>query len=304
MAGRAVVIDTNILPVYGGLDGPLWLSVRKLCEVANVDVIIPELVVHESANLRRTRYAVASTDFLSKYSEVSKYVELEPVYVPDAEEVSEVWSAELRAVFSVREIDTEDAVEALEREALRRRPARNGRGARDSAIWLMVLRLAAAYDAVFFVSANTADFGAGKRGGLHPDLASEEASARGRIEYLTDIRQLIETLATRTKVDSIDLVGLAELLRLDVRQNLVAIADAGKGFAGIESTPIDAIVFEGARILQGYLVDDRTLALVEVSGHLELEASEPVGFLSRAWIDVNPLDGSPIAGEIYDAFPS
>ena len=67
------------------------------------------------------------------------------------------------------------AEEALRREAHRLRPAREGKGARDVAIWLSVKAAheAAGNDGILLTQ-NTKDFGSpGNPRMLHPDLAAE-----------------------------------------------------------------------------------------------------------------------------------
>src|SRR5438309_4321921 len=131
---NAVLLDTSTLPGWRGLDGPLWLSVRKLSEVASMAIYIPDLVVHESINLRVEKFTEAATEFVDAYNKIEKFFDIDPIYVPDVSEVGDKWEAELRAAFKVIDVDGADAAEALLREARRTRPARRGRGGRDSAI--------------------------------------------------------------------------------------------------------------------------------------------------------------------------
>jgi len=56
----AAVFDTNVLPLSRGLSSVLWLSIRKLCVVRNLRMVVPELVVLESVNLRREKYKEAN----------------------------------------------------------------------------------------------------------------------------------------------------------------------------------------------------------------------------------------------------
>lgn len=299
----AIVIDTNVLPVWRGLNGPLWLSVRKLCELAGIDMIVPELVVYESVNLRSTAYVRAATSFVDTFSEIEKFFDIEPIYVPNEAEIRELWDAELREVFTVIPIDGGDAIEALTREATRTRPAREGRGGRDSAVWLTVTRLAKEGRSILFVSKNTKDFGVRKTNDLHPSLEDEASGLSGSINYFTSIHGVVDALATKVQRPAVKSEDLGPVLGFDFRQLALAnMAEAG-GDRGISASELSSenLRVTDLEIKNAYSVADRNLVLVMGKGVLSVgDWADALGvrFLFSAWLDFDPDDGSVITGEV------
>lgn len=299
----ALVLDTNVLPVWRGLDGPLWLSVRKMCELAEIDLIIPEIVVHESVNLRSETYAQAATRFVDAFGEIEQFFEIEPIYVPDESEIRESWEAELRDVFTVVPIAGADAVEALRREATRTRPARDGRGSRDSAVWLTVARLAADGRVVLFVSKNTKDFGVRKTSELHPELAAEAASHPGDVQYFTSIYAVVDELATKIDAPAVAPDDLGPVLGFDFRQLALASATEDERYPEISATELisEYLRVTDLEVKNAYAVGERNLVLV--MGHASLPVGDPsdgyeLAFSFSAWLDFNPDDGAVVAGEV------
>lgn len=292
---RAALVDTSVLPVYGGLDGPLWLSVRKLAEHAQVELLMPDLAVRESVNLRRIKYEAASANFLGAYTSLEKYADVQPIYIPAPDEVLASWEDELREVFKIIPLDGADAVAALEREAHRVPPAREGRGARDSAIWLTALRLAGCYETLFFLSANTADFGVRKTTDLHPDLAVEVANASLPIVFLTGAEPFIGRLAATATIEPPDATVLAGVLQLDLHQALVHANDSlNQPLLDPDTLPLEAIHLTRAEVRRGFDVEDLRLALVDLHGHVDVVRSAQVEFNAKAWVELDR--GGYVAG--------
>lgn len=299
----AVLLDTSALPVWRGLDGPLWLSVRKLCEVSDIAVYLPELVIHESVNLRIERFAEAAAEFVDAYNRIEKFFDVDPIYVPDVEEVSHTWEGELRAAFRVLDLDGADAVDALRREARRTRPARRGRGGRDSAIWMTTLRLAATHDNVYFVSSNTADFAAGKGGKLHPALAAEAAESSARVSYVTSIHGLIERLAAEVGSPVLESASVAQVLNSELRERVLGASAGDERYRDIAAADL---TLEGVRIVdvrakKAYAIGERNLALVMGSGALTIgqpDDQRSVDFTFTAWLEFGSGDASILTGEV------
>src|SRR5262249_44757297 len=112
-----------------------------------------EIVLAEAVNARGEAADTAIQKLQEAINQASKIMSLEPIYLPDRSEVVSAWQQELESAFRVIPVNGEHAVEALKREAARRRPAREGKGGRDSAIWLGVLEEASSSDVpVHFVS--------------------------------------------------------------------------------------------------------------------------------------------------------
>lgn len=285
---EGVVFDTNTLPQYGGLDGPLWMSIAKLCRLRSATVYLPELVLHEALNLRRNRAEVAHAKFIAAQSELSKLFPIEPVYVPDVNDIVDAWEDELRGAFVIVPLDGADAAEALKREALRIRPAREGRGARDSGIWLAALRCATDHDAVFFVSGNTADFGVRRTTELHPDLA-EEATAAG-VQYLTSIHALLDHLAAKSEVPELSLEVLTDATRAELTDALLRDGSPLSEQFEPEEARLAATIFSSVKPQRAYLVDDGTLVLATATVDLTSDTLA-ISIDVTLWLTLNNTTG-------------
>lgn len=300
---EALVLDTAALPVWRGLDGPLWLSVRKLCELSGTEMIIPELVVQESVNKRAENYAQVATRFVDAFSELEKFFDIDPIYVPDEAEIRETWEAELRETFTVVPVHGDDAVEALRREAVRVRPARLGKGGRDSAVWLTVLRLASTRNDVAFVSNNILDFGVRKSTELHPDLLSEAHSASGEIHYFTSIHALIDSLASKIDPPEVSAELLGPVLGYELRQTVLARAAEDDRYPEISATELisESLAVSRVNVKSAYTIAERNLVLIIGQG--QLPVGDPgdghtLDFTFGAWLDFDPADGTIVAGEV------
>lgn len=298
-----VVFDTNILPVGAGLDGTLWLTIRKLCNARGIRIVLPDLVVAESVNLRRSKYRESAQSFLVAFRTLSKLYEPEPVYVPDEAEIASAWEQELRDAFEVVELDGEDATQALGREARRVRPARAGKGGRDSAIWLTVLRLASPGNRVWFVSRNTADFGGGKAARLHPDLAADVDGVEGDVTYFASVDDFIAEIAESMPSRVFDPSAVADLVRFDLRDQIARIVVSDSAYTDdlADALNSDGLSLESIANLRAYSVHGNGLALCKARGSI---AVGPVGdgaefsFDLMCWVEFDPEDGIPASGEV------
>jgi PIN domain len=297
---EVVVFDTNVLPRSGTLDSPLWLSIRKVCNAANIDIVLPELIVHESLNLRRDGYRVASANFLESFREIERFFEPESVYVPDVEEICSNWETAIREAFEVVPVHGDDAVEALSREALRRRPAREGRGSRDSAIWLTVLRLAETHARVTFVSRNVRDFG---KGALHPDLILDQEAAQGDVTYLTSLDAFIESVATAVEKPGFSTEAIEDLLRFDIRDRIhLLISSRPEGAVSPELLAVENVNVSEAQVLRSYTVVGEGLALVRCTGFLVIgdpHDQVQARFSLLAWFEYDAATTTPTLGELH-----
>jgi hypothetical protein len=300
MAEVIAIFDTNVLPVSGNLDTPFWLSILRLCEVVNISPSLPEIVVHESVNMRREQYAADRTKYLAAFKRMSRFFELAPAYIPGIEQITTEWDEALRDSFLVLEMHGDDAVEALKREALRRVPAKDGKGARDSAIWLAAMRRARTGSKVILVSKNTADFAEGTD--LHPALVEEAAGVDGEVVYFPGLDEFIEHMATRTDPPIIEASGLDDAIGTDLREFALEELIGEEGDERLIADQASATVHidSDARALRSYAINALGLALIDGAGRLILdpEGGEAVRFRFRAWLDFDLSSKALISGEV------
>lgn len=255
------VLDTNVFGTGANLGSPLWVSLKRLCSEHGILLCIPDVVLRESVNLRRDQYHEARKDFLDANNRISKFYDLPGVYVPDPDEVAADWQNDLTSMFRILQGAPDDALEALEREASRTPPARGGRGARDSLIWLTVLRSATPGVTVHFVSRNTRDFGTNNGDALHSDLAEETRDVAGEVQYHSSLDSLFDALAVR--VDGPDLSDPEEFTPLVAFELWDYAAEYFADCAGQrEGFFTSSLQLSNLRSLRAYRVDERGLALV------------------------------------------
>jgi hypothetical protein len=297
---KSVIFDTNALPVQRGLDGPLWLSVRKLCEMHIIDIRVPSVVVEESINLRRENYEVAEKLLLRALSKTAKFYDMDSVYVPSTEEIGDQWESELREFVNVEDIHGDDAVEALYREATRKRPAKNGRGARDSAIWLTVARRARIDEAVLFVSNNYKDFADESHENLHGDLLHDLDGMAGEVKYLRSVQDLIRELATTVALPDLNNESISAVLREEIDEQVGALPEVLERFDTdlyVASTQVEEL-----KANKAYSVGDKVLVLLNGKGISTIQSRGEDSDWSVSFgglVEVDQISGEVLSGEVH-----
>jgi hypothetical protein len=197
----AIYLDTNVIPRRGELHAPHIAALEGVAEAVQQSLVLPAMVLAESVSARRRDIEEAFDVIRIGLRQAEKLVRLEGIYLPDPAEALAAWDAELRRVFAIAPLPNEAAEEALLREVNRVRPARDGRGARDAAIWLTVLSDHRRRGGEgHFVSANTDDFGdPSARSQLHPDLQAELAGLPP-LHFAASIDALLDALASKAAV--------------------------------------------------------------------------------------------------------
>lgn len=298
MSEKLVVLDTNVFGVGANLGSPLWLSLKRLCAELGIVLCVPDVVFRESVNIRREQYREAEKEFLEANKKIGRFYDLPGVYVPDADEVAAKWEGDLETAFRILESSAEDALEALSREASRIPPARGGRGARDSLIWLTCRRLAEAGNEIFLVSRNTKDFADKDGDSLHPSLAAEVTNAAGQLTYFSSLDAFFDALATRT--DGPDLTEtdmLQQLVGFELWDFAVDVLDA-RDHVGAEFLQMD-LELSDVRSLRAYEVDERGLALIDGQALVaEGDGHRSVAMKFMAWIEFDLESKEVLAAEI------
>lgn len=301
---KSIVLDTNALPVQRGLGGPLWLSARKLCAMHDIEILVPSIVVRESVNLRRSRYAEVEKEFLKALAKINKFYDLQSVYVPSVEEICDSWENELMDSLSILNVDGSDAVEALNREATRLRPARDGVGARDSAIWLSAVRRAQKDEVVYFISNNTKDFGDKGDASLHPSLLDEVAAVSGEVRYLRSVNDLIDQLAERVAVPRLNIDATSTILQLDIDDQLAVLPEVIIKFDVESSAALNAqnTHVTEVRGVSAYAIGEKLLVLISGKGSSEIIAANKsidATFAFGAWIELDLGSDEVLSGEVH-----
>ena len=250
--------------------------------------------------MRREHYQEAAKEFLEANNKIARYFDLPGVYVPDVNEVVARWESDLRADFRVLPPDAEDALESLNREATRTPPARGGRGARDSLIWLTCRRLAADGNDVLFVSRNTKDFADPGGKSLHPALSAELA-AGDTVNYLVGLDGLFDLLANKVEgPDVSDAEPLMKLLGFELWDIAVDLFEAPAG--GAAGPPDVSLELSDLKNLRAYAVDDKGLALVSGCACAETVKDDPsIAIRFMAWVEFDIDEKIPLQAELVTA---
>ncbi|WP_185013155.1 PIN domain-containing protein [Streptomyces sp. AK010] len=299
---RALIfLDTNVLPRQGSIRNVLMSAVLKVASHNDLRVCISEVVLEESVNIRKSLVAEAIQKLQEAFNQASKLMELEPIYIPDLSEIASSWRDELEAAFEVIPLGGVQAVAALKREAARRRPARDGKGARDSAIWLSALEVAVANGApVHFVSDNRADFADTANANLlHPDLL-EDCKARGvEVIYHRNLDSLLDKLSSKSQnTPSIGSVSAVKNMFLEALFETGLPHRISEEFYGSAGFSLDAEVKDVKKI-KSYQVDDAILSLVDIDVEVDTESTGdgdvkeiPLLVGCRAWVQSSHSAGA------------
>ena len=286
MAEKIVLFDTNVLPRQYDFRSGFWLSILRLCHVTGHKPAVPEIVLHESVNIRAASYSEAANNLALATKEIAKYYGDLEVYVPDVESVVEDWRKSIEGALRILPLHGDDATEALTREALRRRPAREGKGGRDAAIWMTALRLAKDGVNVVFVSNNTKDFG---KGGLHPDLVRELAELAengGMLHYLQNLDDLVAHLATKIPPPSFEEADLLYAFEDILGAGAMTTLEGGSfEVPALDSLVSAAISLAEWKVVGCYEVDSEGLALISGRALVSLaDGMSTLKFKFRGWV--------------------
>jgi hypothetical protein len=186
-------------------------------------------------------------------------------------------------------------------------PAREGRGGRDSAIWLTARRQQQGYtEPMFFVSANTEDFADKKTLKLHLKLQSEIGEGYGPIEFFRSLDALLDQLAT--KVETTVSSSTVEMLADDLLGGLLA-AGALVDFATAEELANAEIRVAEVKVVRAYSVEGVILArcdvtaFVNIQNELDNDSALPpkrVLVCPRCWLEIDEATSSPNAIDVFE----
>jgi hypothetical protein len=284
-----VFIDTGVIPRTGRLDTLEFATFLAVARETGHSVAIPELVLSE-AESHYLRVVEALFDGLQKsHRDAASYAAI-PLLgeLPVPGELAREYRRRLESIGDVVATPAGAGDEGLRREAFRLRPARLGKGARDTAIWLTVKEAHGAAPAEnYLLSTNTRDFAdpADSRS-LHPDLRGELADEN--LQLATSVAHLLELLAAEE--DSV--LDLAFLEHEDVCARAiqhavhgvdlepVLVAATGQGLGAKQRPFVSGVITTtplGVNASRGFTVEGRRVAV----GWTRWRVSAPIGILER-----------------------
>jgi len=190
----AIYLDAEVL--YGlSLRSLEWSSLGAVAQSHRLDLAIPELALKEAATNWHTQVASKAADIRRAIDKAGGFFEVPALRLPDPDSVADKWLREVQLAVRVIPSVPEHASDALDRELNRIPPAREGRGARDAAIWLAIRDdFLSRREAGYFVSGNHKDFGEPPNGELHSVLRAEVAGGQP-FTYVHEISALLPLLA-------------------------------------------------------------------------------------------------------------
>jgi len=299
-----IVLDTNVLPRQGKVETVMISTILRVASALGARVSITETVLHESVNARMEEATRAVDQHPQALAKLSRLSHVQPYYVPSVEQIVSSWREQLLAAFEILELHGDDAREALQREASRRKPAKvGGTGARDAAIWLCVKREHSVDPTTtHFVSANTEDFAASRSNRqLHPDLQTEVANSNGEFVYHVSLDSLLAAIGAPAPLVLSAEFCSTEIL-LSVVEQIIGHEELRKfpdfaSRAPEEFGPIEGIELYDVMVKSSYFAAERIVAFVVARFTMRLaeEVRETLGssVVGRigGWVEL-PANGS------------
>ncbi|MFG3192479.1 PIN domain-containing protein [Streptomyces omiyaensis] len=274
-----ITLDTNLIPRKGILRSVEISTILRIASALGARVALTQTVLAESISARRRDVQEAMDAHSRTVQKLGNFCSVDAYYIPSVDAVVDDWEAQLRSAFEELPLSGDDAVEALEREALRIKPSKsNGTGGRDAAIWLTIKRAhLATTGPTHFASNNSEDFAIRKGSDtLHPDLAQELGERLGDFTYHKDLKSIIRTLCSEAEV-SIGAASFPEDLSLSIIDQIVAHNDL-KNFADFadvspdEVGPIEKIILDSLRVRSAYSAEGVVVGFLTAKFTLALAA--------------------------------
>ncbi|MEU3569479.1 PIN domain-containing protein [Kitasatospora sp. NPDC036755] len=231
-----IIFDTNAVRLLNPASDKADL-IRKL-RASGQDVGVPSMVLVELAAQQVLRYRDAYKTVESAISNLQA-VTPDPLgkqTVPDSQHdaIDTYWTKQYSDLFRVVETTPEMAMAALSREAHGLKPAKRDRndkhgdtktGARDVAIWLTVIKYMQDHpsEQVYFVTANSSDFGDGSS--FEYPMNDDARELKDRLVLLSGWDDVVERFTNKVSatVDDEDLLRsdrLARVIQIEAKERL------------------------------------------------------------------------------------
>jgi hypothetical protein len=296
-----IALDTNIIVGIRRIDAVQMAAVTAIAAERQLQLYLPEVVLDEAVATRRREAASALGDLESALDRLRTMGSPLNLSMPDPAEIANHWRTELSSRFNIDPLPDEVARESLLREIERTPPTRDGRGARDAAVWLIVKRRhAQGHGPTYFVSENVRDFGNPDRPNeLHPLLAAEVTGGDQPFVFARSLSVLLDLLAVRLDI-AVDVEVLDSSAR--TRESVIAFAERSQillsAISSHEGAAASATYFAGpvqttptaVRAVHGYEVGGTHLAIAWTDWRFRFEAGSlrrfPMGALAE---DIVPV---------------
>ena len=318
----AIFLDTNVLPWQSSVDSIRFAIVPILAKEVGQEVMIPEIALEEACRLYQQKIEDIFSKYKSIYREVNYYAEIPELILPSSQNLMQTWKASLLS--KVKVIPTPEIIfrEAIYREIHRKPPAREGRGARDAAIWLTIKHIHnQSVGNGYFVSQNTKDFASNSDGKeLHPELRDEIGKTSEAFYYCNSIDVFVDKIATRSELEiKLTIFNDSEIVKTSIRkyiQDNLILRDIFPSLPpGREyiASPIELLAKE-LRNIHTYKIEDRDVSIVDLAwranflvgllrqttggGFSREQIAQELYFDIRIWLRFEKNQQQPAAAEI------
>jgi hypothetical protein len=309
----SVIVDTTATFVDVMMKSTRWTKLLTLCEDSKLQVVVPDVVLRETARhwegqaieavdiangkiggIRKSRERLAELGLDGRELIDSPPVTITPnraQFEHDQRDRLVSLGVDVPPIPNHVDVDT-----VLERDLARKRPFNGGKGFRDTLVWetaKQVVLKSAAGDKVFLVTSNTSDF-CDESGGIAAELLSEVEGAAGELTRVANLDELL------TNANLAPLV--AGLAKTDEElAQFLALATAADD-SEAESHPVGQVVrnavIHAIEQLVGEEVDTLNAA---TGGHDFTELSIP-GELEGLTIDTVEPDESTLSWQTYETY--
>jgi hypothetical protein len=224
----AIYLDANVLWGWRSFAESDRLALSIVAAQINQDILIPQVAAEEAAAHYARGLEKAVSDFEAASADLERVfgerfdVYAEPNPWP-ADQVA-TWRARLKELATILPLDPDDAVEALLREVNGTPPARrvtsgSGKGGRDAAIWLSVLRdHSERSEEGHLITADKTDFS--REGALRPELRVELPDDAQALRYYDGIGSFLRLLGDPVDDATLDLSSYGDAVTRMVREGV------------------------------------------------------------------------------------
>lgn len=309
-----VIVDTTATFVDVMMRSTRWMQVLTLCHESRLDVVIPDVVLRETARHWGDQSVQAIETANGKISGITKsrekltelgldastLIDSAPVTTtPDPERFAQDTRDKLIALgVRFEAVPSHVTVETvLQRDLACARPfARSGKGFRDTLVWETVKQVvldAAAGDRVALVTNNSNDY-CDETGAIAPELLAELTGARAELQRFADLGALLSDATMAPLV-----AGLATSDKQLAAFLALATQTRDEGY---EPPPVDEIVTAAVlNALEQLAGDDVETLNATTAGH-DFTALDIPDEIESVSIDVITPHESTLSWQTYETY--